>query len=154
MSKSRWVVCAHTSPSGKTLFSCAVCGRESVAPDKACPSGCEVIERDGASKPVVVRFRRACQGMWVASAPYDTLGVQGHILVRRSGVRLVLFCDPHKFDFDCWAPQSVRAVDIVRWFDAASAILGLRTELPDDFVRDFSADAEWFSRDLGSAREG
>lgn len=36
----RWEVLAHTSPSGKTLFRCQLCGRESVGPDKWCPPGC------------------------------------------------------------------------------------------------------------------
>lgn len=33
---SRWVRIERTSPSGKSLFVCTVCGRMSVAPDKTC----------------------------------------------------------------------------------------------------------------------
>ncbi len=35
---SRWVEIYATTPSGKTLFICNMCGRTSVAPDKACPT--------------------------------------------------------------------------------------------------------------------
>ena len=34
---SRWVTLRRTSNSGKTLFLCLVCGRESTTPDKECP---------------------------------------------------------------------------------------------------------------------
>lgn len=33
---SRWVTLEKTSPSGKTMFVCTVCGRMSVTPDKSC----------------------------------------------------------------------------------------------------------------------
>jgi hypothetical protein len=33
----RWEPIVRTSPSGKTLFVCLVCGRVSQTPDKACP---------------------------------------------------------------------------------------------------------------------
>ena len=35
-SKARWTILNETSPSGKTLFCCKVCGRISVTPDKGC----------------------------------------------------------------------------------------------------------------------
>lgn len=35
--QSRWFKLVKTSPSGKTLFVCLICGRESIAPDKRCP---------------------------------------------------------------------------------------------------------------------
>jgi len=37
---SRWELLDRTSPSGKALFRCLVCGRESYAPDKRCEAGC------------------------------------------------------------------------------------------------------------------
>ncbi len=33
---SRWELCDHTSPSGKLLYRCRVCGRETPIPDKTC----------------------------------------------------------------------------------------------------------------------
>lgn len=39
--RSRWTVLTKTSPSGKTMFCCSFCGRESVTPDKVCKAGCE-----------------------------------------------------------------------------------------------------------------
>lgn len=42
----RWEVLERTTPSGKTLFRCKVCLRESVGPDKECPTmDCEGIEK-------------------------------------------------------------------------------------------------------------
>lgn len=38
----RWEVLPRTSPSGKRLFRCSCCGRESTCPDKRCPSQGEV----------------------------------------------------------------------------------------------------------------
>jgi hypothetical protein len=35
---SRWVITGYTSPSGKILFRCGVCGRVSTTPDKNCNS--------------------------------------------------------------------------------------------------------------------
>jgi hypothetical protein len=35
--EQRWIVLLSTSPSGKTLFVCKVCGCKSIAPDKDCP---------------------------------------------------------------------------------------------------------------------
>lgn len=37
---SRWKVLEKVSPSGRTMFECSLCGRESYAPDKACVAGC------------------------------------------------------------------------------------------------------------------
>ena len=34
-----WDVLDKTSPSGKTMFRCKTCGKESVTPDKRCPIG-------------------------------------------------------------------------------------------------------------------
>lgn len=34
-----WQVLAQASPSGKQMFRCGTCGRESVTPDKYCPIG-------------------------------------------------------------------------------------------------------------------
>lgn len=36
MSGQRWEVLEETSPSGRTLFRCGVCGRVSPTPDKRC----------------------------------------------------------------------------------------------------------------------
>lgn len=38
---SRWAILKETTPSGKQLFLCRVCGRKSPTPDKMCPAGCE-----------------------------------------------------------------------------------------------------------------
>lgn len=37
---TRWTVMDTTSPSGRTMFKCGLCGRESYAPDKTCIAGC------------------------------------------------------------------------------------------------------------------
>ena len=34
----RWQILYRTSPSGKTLYVCTICGRSSATPDKNCPS--------------------------------------------------------------------------------------------------------------------
>lgn len=34
---SRWILSGNTTPSGKSLFICSMCGRTSIAPDKNCP---------------------------------------------------------------------------------------------------------------------
>jgi hypothetical protein len=39
---SRWDLLAKTSPSGKSLFRCNECGRESTTPDKTCPASMHV----------------------------------------------------------------------------------------------------------------
>lgn len=39
-----WIVLDKTTPSGKQLFECKTCGRESVGPDKECP-----VMKDGVS---------------------------------------------------------------------------------------------------------
>ena len=46
-STGRWVMLAATTPSGKTLFMCSVCGRISPTPDKRCPS--MLVATDGTS---------------------------------------------------------------------------------------------------------
>lgn len=38
--KTRWTRLERTTPSGKQLFRCSDCGRESPTPDKRCPKGC------------------------------------------------------------------------------------------------------------------
>lgn len=42
---SRWVELYATSPSGKTLFVCRMCGRKSPTPDKACGARPETYQR-------------------------------------------------------------------------------------------------------------
>ena len=37
---TRWKLMGKVSPSGRTLYKCAACGRESYAPDKTCDAGC------------------------------------------------------------------------------------------------------------------
>lgn len=39
---SRWIELYATSPSGKTLFVCRMCGRKSPTPDRTCPEPPEV----------------------------------------------------------------------------------------------------------------
>jgi hypothetical protein len=34
---SRWILMEKTTPSGKVLFKCLSCGRESPTPDRRCP---------------------------------------------------------------------------------------------------------------------
>jgi hypothetical protein len=36
--KSRWELMRSTTPSGRRLFVCTICGRRSIAPDKDCGS--------------------------------------------------------------------------------------------------------------------
>ena len=38
--ENRWVRLERTSPSGKVLYCCLLCGRDSQTPDKTCPAGC------------------------------------------------------------------------------------------------------------------
>lgn len=38
---TRWVRMSKTSPSGRTLYECSVCKRESYGQDKTCAAGCE-----------------------------------------------------------------------------------------------------------------
>jgi len=40
MTASRWIRLERTTPSGKQLFLCRTCGRESPTPDKRCADGC------------------------------------------------------------------------------------------------------------------
>lgn len=42
---SRWIALYATSPSGKTLFVCRVCGRKTPAPTATCPEPPEVYQR-------------------------------------------------------------------------------------------------------------
>ncbi len=42
---SRWVVLYATTPSGKTLFVCRICGRKSPTPDRSCPAPPEVYQK-------------------------------------------------------------------------------------------------------------
>lgn len=42
---SRWVELYATSPSGKTLFICRMCGRKSPTPDRTCASPPEAYQR-------------------------------------------------------------------------------------------------------------
>lgn len=44
MSGLRWKKIEKTTPSGKVLFRCDWCGRESPTPDKVCPTGCGAIK--------------------------------------------------------------------------------------------------------------
>jgi len=37
---TRWTLMDTTTPSGKRLFQCRTCKRESATPDKQCPAGC------------------------------------------------------------------------------------------------------------------
>ena len=37
---TRWKLMSKVTPSGRRLFLCGLCGRESIAPDKTCPDGC------------------------------------------------------------------------------------------------------------------
>mgnify|MGYP001130195034 CR=1 FL=1 len=48
--QSRWAMLRKTSNSGKTLFSCTVCGRVSTTPDKTCKTFEDPAERWGCSK--------------------------------------------------------------------------------------------------------
>jgi hypothetical protein len=49
---SRWSLLKHTSPSGKILYGCAFCRRESCTADKRCPAGCEAHE-PGPREPTI-----------------------------------------------------------------------------------------------------
>lgn len=42
--ETRWIRIRNTTPSGKSLFSCVLCGRLSAFPDKACVARCELEE--------------------------------------------------------------------------------------------------------------
>ena len=42
---TRWVELYATSPSGKTLFVCRICGRKSVTPDRNCPEPPDVYQK-------------------------------------------------------------------------------------------------------------
>lgn len=53
----RWVALKKTSPSGKSLFVCTVCGRTSIAPDKRCPEGCEEHDREYDEKTIRLVIR-------------------------------------------------------------------------------------------------
>lgn len=39
--RSRWKILDKTTPSGKRMFQCTQCGRESITPDKTCREGCK-----------------------------------------------------------------------------------------------------------------
>ena len=45
MPASRWIELYATSPSGKTLFVCRMCGRISPVPDRTCPARPEVCHK-------------------------------------------------------------------------------------------------------------
>ncbi len=50
-SASRWTRLDRTSPSGKMLYQCGQCGRETATPDKTCVAGCKEPRTDPGLRP-------------------------------------------------------------------------------------------------------
>lgn len=62
MSDSRWVELYATSPSGKTLFVCRMCGRISPTPDRNCPEPPATVQwKGGASCAVLEEMESAIE---------------------------------------------------------------------------------------------
>ena len=91
---NRWTLLEKTTPSGKRLFRCEHCGRESIAPDKVCPEGC------GESTVTTSETLRPIRVTW--DGPTRTLTVTDPVLPTEP--RVGVWCESITWQCGCGVP--------------------------------------------------